>query len=178
MKPFLVLCILLFNIVASDMKVPALEQHQQLLDSISKYAIHLGTGEDKLYIFLDPLCPKSQFYLSLITQEPDHYKNQSLYIFLYELKRYNSEELIFYIYQSKDPYQALLDVMVRHKEIDLFDLEFSEETDRQVEEIAKVAKILNIQRRPYLLLFEKGSPYCIVSNGTAPCMEEYDLHHP
>ncbi len=175
MKLLTLVLLILLNLFALETSRISAQEHQKLLDSISKHAIRLGDGPDKVFVFIDPLCPKSQMYISSISKDKEAHHEKSFYIFLYELKRFNSEELIFYIYQSEDPYKALIEIMVQKKEPDLFDLKFSQETDRKIEMISKAAKTLHIKRRPYLLLFEHNSPYCIVSDGTAPCLAEYDV---
>ena len=66
-----------------------------------------------------------------------------------------------------EPYSAYVE---DYDEIDGF--EVSQDTLDTTKKIAKVAKELKMKRRPYLLIFQQGSSYCTVSEGTAPCLEE------
>jgi len=153
----------------------ALENRQLLMNSISHHAIKIGTGANKTYTFLDPLCPRSQEYVKLILNRPDLQKETSHYIFLYKLPRFDSRELIVYIYQSTDPLAALIQVMVHEDYEDIEVYETKEKTLKIIHEITKVAKQMNVKKRPYLLIFNQGSNYCRVSEGTAPCLEENDF---
>ena len=62
-----------------------------------------------------------------------------------------------------------------YEEYDINTPQTTEITKQKIEAISKVAKYMNIRRRPYLLLFQEGSKYCMVSEGTAPCLEENDF---
>jgi len=164
--------ILFFFLLAT---VHALEDRQVLMDSISEHAIRIGHGPNTTYTFIDPLCPKSQNFIKLISTKKELQEETSYYIFLYELPKFDSRELIVYIYQSQDPRQALEEVMV---DKDYYDIEVYETKPKTLiimNAISKVAKQMNVKRRPYLLLFDQGSKYCRVSEGTAPCLEENDF---
>ena len=152
----------------------ALEDRQTLMDSISHHALRIGDGPNKTYTFVDPLCPRSQAFIELISTRKDLQKSTSYYIFLYRLSMFNSQDIITYIYQSKDPLNTLKDVMIYQDYTTKYH-KMTEETREKLEDITKVAKQMNIKRRPYLLLFEVGSKYCRVSDGTAPCLEENDF---
>ena len=56
-----------------------------------------------------------------------------------------------------------------------FEFEVTQETQNKMNEIANIGKNMKIKRRPYLLIYDKGSKYCRVSDGTAPCLEENDF---
>ena len=168
MRIFVFIFLLLSNLLA-------LETRQDLMDSISKYAIKLGNGKNKTYTFIDPLCPKSQAYIELILDNKDLQQEHTFYIFLYQLPNFDSRELIVYIYQSKDPLASLEEVMVEEDYEDIEVYETKHSTIKMINAIAKVAQTMQIKARPYLLLFTKGSKYCRVSEGTAPCLEENDF---
>lgn len=168
MRIFLFIFLLFSNLLA-------LENRQSLMDSISQHAIKIGTGENRTYTFIDPLCPKSQAFIELISTRQDLQKETSYYVFLYQLAKFDSRELIVYIYQSEDPLTALKEVMIYKDYEDIEVYETKEKTLQIINDITKVAKKMNIKRRPYLLIFYKDSKYCIVSEGTAPCLEENDF---
>jgi len=151
-----------------------MEDRQSLMDTISQHAIRIGSGPNKVYAFVDPLCSKSQSYIELISTRKDLQNHTSYYIFLDQLQKFDSKEFIVHIYQSDDPLSSLQDIMI-YKD---YDIDFNETTENAsliIEKISKVAKQMEIKRRPYLLLFDEGSKYCRVSEGTAPCLEENDF---
>jgi len=154
----------------------AANDYQRLVDSITKHAIRLGTGPNKIYTFVDPLCSKSQRFIDLIDTRKDLQKKNSYYIFLYGLPRFNSEQYIEYIYQSADRLDSLKEIMI-YEDYDVLDsFKVTKKTLNTTSEIAEIAKEMKMKRRPYLLIFDEGSTYCRVSEGTAPCMEERDFN--
>ncbi len=155
----------------------AVEDRQELMDSISSYAIKFGDGPNRYYTFVDPLCPNSKAFISLIDTRKDLQKKNSYYIFLYPLAQFNSEKYIEYIYQSQDKEDALKEIMIYEDFDGLEDFSLKQETLSIIQEVSKVAKELNMKRRPYILIFDEGSNYCRVSEGTAPCLEENDFEN-
>jgi len=168
MKVFTLIFLLLFNLYA-------IEDRQLLMDSISQYAIRIGTGPNKTYTFVDPLCSKSQAFIRLINERKDLQEKTSYYIFLYKLSKFASDEYIQYIYQSPDPLSALKEIMINqnYEVVDLFTPQPT--TLMAIKKVASIGKQMHIKRRPYLLIFTEGSPYCQVSEGTAPCLEENEF---
>ena len=153
----------------------ALEDRQLLMDSISHHAIRIGTGPNKTYTFVDPLCPRSRAFIQLIDERKDLQDKTSYYIFLYRLPMFESDKHIQYIYQSTDPLETLKDIMIYGDYEGVEDFETRSQTLEKINEISKTARQMNVKRRPYLLIFEEGSKYCRVSDGTAPCLEENDF---
>jgi len=154
------------------LNLPAIEDRQLLMDSIVQDAIRIGNGPNTYYAFVDPLCSKSQHFISMINERKDLQDKNSYYIFLYPLAKFDSDEYVYYIYQSKHPLIALKEIMI-DKEYDYVDIIDVHETTRtKIDHIADVAQQLKMKRRPYLLIFDEGSRYCHVSEGTAPCLEE------
>ncbi|MCK4974753.1 MAG: hypothetical protein KAR81_05830 [Sulfurimonas sp.] len=171
-----------------------------MLESISKYAIRVGTGNEKIvYMFVDPLCRYSRRLLTKICKNKILQQTSSYYIFLYKHPILSSTKSIQYIYQSDDPKSILLDIMIDDEIIDsdkfhasaetlepihtididgdiidLSELKTNDETIKSIEEIAKVAKQLDMKRRPYLISFEKDSKHCSVSEGIVSCLEEFE----
>lgn len=157
------------------LKLFAMDDPQILMDTISHHAMRIGDGQNKVYAFIDPMCSSSQAYISLISTRKDLQRKSSYYIFLYRLPKFDSDALIRYIYQSPEPVSTLLFV-IRNKDYYVpFEFEATQETEKKIKEIADIAKEMKMKRRPYLLLFDNGSKYCRVSEGTAPCLEDNDL---
>ena len=142
----------LFLIILLTITLLGLEERQPILDSISQHAIRIGDGNSSnIYVFVDPMCIYSQLYIEEITEKKELHKKNSYYIFLYRLDRFDSTELIQFIYQSKNPKLALEDIMIREKEVDTFDLDVSEKTLKIIEEVASVGKQFNAEHRPFII---------------------------
>ena len=178
---FLFLFLLSLNIIASDKTVDvnakmSKEEPKILLDSISEYAIRIGTGNlTNYYIFVDPMCPHSKNFIKLISKNRMQQIHTSYYIFLYRLPKFDSDKLIQRIYQSPDIKSTLLDVMVDDKKLNLKNLKVQSTKSNVIKEISIVSKKMKIKKRPYMIVFEKGSNYCTISEGSAPCLEEFDF---
>ena len=153
----------------------ALEVPHILMDSISNYAIRIGNGPNRTYTFVDPLCSKSRAFIKLINEREDLKQASTYYIFLYRLQKFDSDELIEYIYQSDNPLDALKEIMIDEDFDVVEDVTLKQKTLEIIKDISVVAKHLDMKRRPYLLIFDEGSHYCTVSEGTAPCLEENDF---
>lgn len=154
------------------LNLSAVEDRQLLMDSIVHDAIRIGKGPNTYYAFVDPLCIKSQHFISMIDKRKDLQEKNSYYIFLYRLPKFDSDQQIHYIYQSPYPLTALKEIMIDEEYDQAEMIEVQEETRTKVTHIAEAAQQLKMKRRPYLLIFEEGSRYCHVSEGTAPCLEE------
>ena len=147
------------------------------LESISKYAIKIGTGTlHKTYIFIDPMCPFSKKYIAKLTKNKMAQALNSYYIFLYKLPKFKSNKVSQFIYQSKNKSDALKSIMIDNKNIDLNMTKEDKDIQALIDEIARVGEKLKVKQRPYIMSFEKGSIYCTVSSGSAPCLEELNFN--
>lgn len=150
MKTLLFMILLSLNLLAAQIE-------QSLLNTISQYAIQIGNGNaNNRHVFVDPECPFSREYIQKITEMEDLDKDNSYYIYLYRLPKLDSDELIQYIYQSKDRIRTLKDIMVDEEDLEedvLFNFEVTEETLAIINEVASVAKKLKVNRRPQIFTF-------------------------
>ncbi|MDF1880636.1 hypothetical protein JHD50_04845 [Sulfurimonas sp. MAG313] len=153
----------------------AFEDRQSMMSSITEHAIIIGYGDTKIYSFIDPLCPKSQDFIEHISTREDLLKDNTYYIFLYKLPLLASKFLIVHIYQSENQLEALQEVMI-YDDYDVEEDKITTKTKKILHDIQIFSQKLNIKYRPYLLIFDKDSKYCRVSEGTAPCLEENDYH--
>lgn len=158
MKPIKVqLCLLwaLFFVTFVGIECTAKElstpQVSALIRPIESLAIQYGTGDIKAYIFLDPKCPHSRDFLSMIHDNDKMRSIYRYYIFFYELKRLHSHDLIGTIYASQAPLQQTLGVMVGEKEIEEL-RSFPAKVNERIEAIAAVAEAIGVNKRPYLIL--------------------------
>jgi len=123
-------------------------------------------------MFIDPMCKFSKALMRKINENKMLQLTNTYYMFLYRLPRLDSDKLIQYIYQSDEQKSTLLDVIVDEEIIDFDDFIASDKTIKAIQAIAEVAKKLDMTVSPYLILFEKDSKYCRVSEGIASCLEE------
>ena len=157
MKPIKVHLCLLFTLWAviltpacSAKELPT-SKITDLIRPIESLAIQYGTGDIKAYIFVDPKCPHSRDFLSMIHDNDKMRSIYRYYIFFYELKRLHSHDLIGTIYASQAPLQKTLEIMVGEKEIEE-QKSFSAKVDERIESIEAVAEAIGVNKRPYLIL--------------------------
>ena len=143
----------LFLIMLLSLSSFSSEKIPFLLDSISEHAIRIGNGDssNNIYVFIDPMCPHSQDYISRISLDENLQKKYTYYIFLYRLQRFESDELIQFIYQSKDIKVSFEDVMIYGEDVDSDDFEVKESTLKTIQKISSVGEKLEINRRPYII---------------------------
>ena len=142
----------LFIIILLSITLLSVEEPQSILDSISQDAIRIGNGKtSNMYVFIDPLCRYSKKYIKEIILDDELQKKNSYYIFLYRLPKFESEELIQYIYQSEDPRDVLEDIMIYEDDIDLDEFKVTKKTLKIINDVASVAKKFNVDKRPYVI---------------------------
>jgi hypothetical protein len=147
----LLLCILTAQIKASEYTN---NQKLALLQPIEHYAIIYGEGEKKVYVFVDPKCPHSRDFITMLNENTKMRSIYRYYIFFYELKRFHSHNLIAAIYASPSPLQRTLEVMVGNKEI-ATNIRIDPKIESRIEDIAQVADTLEISKRPYLIIMKE-----------------------
>lgn len=122
-----------------------------LIRSIEPLAIQYGEGNIKAYVFVDPKCPHSRDFISMIYENEKMRGIYRYYLFFYELKRFNSHKLIGSIYTASSPLQKTLEVMVGGKEIEPL-TSISPMIEEQIGKIESVASEIGITKRPYLII--------------------------
>ncbi|WP_373020958.1 hypothetical protein [Sulfuricurvum sp.] len=125
-----------------------------LLEEIEHHAMIYGEGEKKVYVFVDPKCPHSQDFISMINENAKMRTMYRYYIFFYELKRFNSHDLISAIYESATPLQRTLEVMVGGKEMQTSN-QIEPKIETKIGDIARVANEIGVSKRPYLIIAKK-----------------------
>lgn len=117
------------------------------LSTIEPYALHVGYGHSRVYVFVDPLCPHSQDFIELIMDSQKMQKKYSYSIFLYHLYKFDSKNVINYIYSCQNRLECLKEVMLEHH--------LHQDRHKQpsfIETIEKKAKALGVDKRPYLFI--------------------------
>jgi len=143
------------------------EPNRSALESIESDAIVFGTGLNRIYVFVDPLCPNSRNLIEAIETNQKLQRENTYFVFLYRLKMFKSDTTINAIYQAKDRKKALLDVMINQLPVTTQENDSAREIRKRIK---RVAIQIPMKHRPYLILFPHGSSYCKVSEGKAACM--------
>ena len=132
------------------------KHHIALIQPIEQHAIIYGEGERKVYVFVDPKCPHSRDFITMINENAKMRSMYRYYIFFYELKRFHSHNLIAAIYASSSPLQRTLEVMVGAKVIST-DLRNEPKIEAKIDDIASVANAIGISKRPYLIILKENN---------------------
>jgi hypothetical protein len=140
---------------------------RELFASIKPLAMKIGSGKREIYAFVDPVCPRSRQFIAAVFESEKLQSQNSYYVFLYPQAKFHSEALVETIYESPDPLAMMKKVMTEGYIPDCTEQSIHQQ---KIETIAVFGRGLKMQRRPYLIIFEPDSPYCKVSEGTAPCL--------
>ena len=156
MKIFIFICLIttqmLFSSVTKHTMLPYTEMHS-LFNSLDSYAIKMGDGEKKVFVFLDPKCKFSRKFMKKVTENPYMLKKYQYHIFLYEIPRLKTNNLIHYVYQSKTPLKELKRIMLENNNPS-FKEEFTSQTKSIVASIKEIATKLSVHKRPYIVVAE------------------------
>ena len=151
-KYLFLLTFIFFSLTANEPKnEPSIGYKDSLatLESIKHDTIIYGWGERNVYVFLDPLCPHSRKFLSLIATNKLMLSKYRYSIYLYGIARLKSTKSIAAIYESQAPQQTLLEVMLEDAKISELS---SGKADQIISEIEEVAKKLHVNKRPFLIV--------------------------
>lgn len=150
---FLILLVSAVQINAAELTN---KQKMALLQPIEQHAMIYGEGERKVYVFVDPKCPHSRDFMSMINENTKMRSMYRYYIFFYELKRFNSHDLIKTIYTSAAPLQRTLEVMVGAKELPI-ESRNELKIEAKIDDIARVADLIGVSKRPYLIITKENN---------------------
>ncbi|WP_289413867.1 hypothetical protein [Sulfurovum zhangzhouensis] len=120
-----------------------------LLQDIQSDAIILGEGKKLVYVFVDPLCPHSRKFITMVSQSPEMLSKYRYCIFLYSIPRLKSTDVVSAVYMSPKPIDTLLQIMVEQK---VSSTKGDEVTIAKVARIAKIANKMDVYKRPYLII--------------------------
>lgn len=145
------LLLLLLYVSSNDAKELSTREMVSMVQSIEPFAMQYGEGNIKAYVFVDPKCPHSRDFISMIHDNQKMRGIYRYYIFFYELKRFKSHKVIGAIYTSPAPLQKMLEVMVGGKEIESL-TPLPSHIEEQISDIEHVAADLGVKKRPYLFI--------------------------
>jgi hypothetical protein len=134
-------------------KLP-LQQSLPLVQTIESSGLRMGTGPVKVHAFVDPICPHSRDFVEMIAESEKMRAGYSYYFYLYSLPRMHSEAVVAAIYDSDNPMELLLDVMVRHKKVKVKKTA-AKSVLQKIEAISAVAEKLDVYKRPYIIMVKK-----------------------
>jgi len=154
MKNLLIIFLLISTLFADARQNLSPEQTKQLVEAAEGDAIVLGTGEKKIYAFVDPYCRVSHAYVqSLFKSKERMFSKYSTYLFFFELPRKHSAKMVSTIYMAKDPVRMIEEIMVHEKKLPENP---SPETEEKVKRIYKLAKTIGVHKRPYIIINGKA----------------------
>jgi len=153
MKKLILILFLITSILSADAEqehsIPSYDLSLALLQSIQDDAIVYGDGKKIIYAFVDPLCPYSRKFITLVSKNPKMISKYKYHLFLYSVPRLKSTDVVSAIYTSKSPIKTLLKIMIDEE---VQNDEGNETTKARVSRIEKVGKELNIMKRPYIFI--------------------------
>jgi len=141
----------LFSNEQNEHKPLSYDASVSLLHSIHNDALVLGNGEKDVYVFIDPLCPHSRKFITMVSQNPTMLSKYQYHLFLYSIPRMKSTDVVSEIYRSEDPIKTLLETMVEGK---VHDAKGDEMTKSKVNRIAAVAQEMDVNKRPYIFIIK------------------------
>jgi len=154
------LLILLYLVLISSLSAnePLIEKKKlpikvalPLLQSIDTYAIIIGNGPTNMYAFIDPVCPRSRDFVEMVLENKKMQRLYTYHFFFYELERFHTKALIAEIYDAKKPLEKMSKVMLDKEKVQGLEV-IPESVDKKMIEINKIAKKLDIYKRPYLFI--------------------------
>ena len=148
---FIIVLLLMLSVVDSFAAELSTARMVSMIRPLERYAMQYGEGDIKAYVFVDPKCPHSRDFISMIHDNKKMRGIYRYYIFFYELKRFDSHKLIGTLYASSSPLQKMLEVMVGGKEIEPL-TSLSPQIEEEISDIESVAVELGVNKRPYLII--------------------------
>ena len=144
---------LMFTLLLSnehnETKQLSYDQSLSLLQTIHDDAMILGSGKTGVYVFVDPLCPHSRKFITMVSKKPMMLSKYQYHILLYGIPRLKSKDVVSSVYLSPNPVERLLEIMVEDK---VTHDKGNEMTQAKVDRIESVAKEMHVNKRPYIFI--------------------------
>ncbi|CAA6814848.1 MAG: Unknown protein [uncultured Sulfurovum sp.] len=125
------------------------EVSASLLKGLDSDAIVLGSGEKILYVFIDPLCPHSRKFVTMVSKNPVMLSKYQYRFLLYSIPRLKSTDVVSAIYVSKNPIESLLQVMI---DKNIVHDKGNEKTKAKAARIVDVGETIGVSKRPYIFI--------------------------
>ena len=151
-KILLITSLFLFQLYALEPEYKQLLSPKETmlhLETIKKHAIVFGEGEQAVHVFIDPYCPFTQKYLTLLLENSQQkFKENTYYFYLYKLKNGDSTEAIQTIMSAENKKEMLLAITIE----DDFFIDENIGVEMKIRAIADTAKKIGVNKRPYILI--------------------------
>jgi len=128
----------------------------KLLQTVDDKAIVMGSGQKDVFVFIDPQCRFSRKFIQTVTTNSFMLKKYKYHLFLYEIPRLHSKNIIYHIYHKKRKLDALLKIMRDEITPEIKNINYTKEK-HLVDSIAKVAQTLHVKKRPHIIISQKRS---------------------
>jgi len=129
-----------------------------LLIALRGDAVEIGSGPTDVYTFIDPRCPHSRDFVSMITESDKMQRLYHYYFLLYAHPMFKSEAVINAIYNAPDPKKAMLDYMLSRAPLAKLNRLTPPAIHVKVARIKKAAEQIGVDKRPYLIIDKKKQP--------------------
>lgn len=139
---------------ATHKKLPEAEL-RPILEGIKPYAITFGEGRKEVHVFIDPMCTLSKEYMKWVTTNERLRKRYTYYIYMYKLKKYDSMDLMRYIYGQTYRFNILKQVMVENLLPDTAGPAHDPAIEMRIEAIAEAARRIDVYKRPYFIILRR-----------------------
>lgn len=136
-------------LLANDLKTFQYETSIKSVQSIQQNSIIYGSGNRNIYVFIDPLCRYSRKFISMVSNNPVMLEKYRYHLYLYEIPRLHSQKAIAAVYKAKNPLKTLLDIMLNDENTTV---PLTSDVEAKVSAIKTVAKKLNVNKRPFLII--------------------------
>lgn len=153
MKKLILILFLLTAVLSANTEeghsIPSYDLSLSMIQTIQDDAIVYGEGKKVIYAFIDPLCPYSRKFITMISKNPKMTSKYQYHLFLFSVPRLKSTDVVSAIYLSQKPLKTLLETMIDDKA--QYD-QGNQSTKAKVDRIESVGKELNIMKRPYIFI--------------------------
>lgn len=137
------------SLLTDDLKILPYEADIKSVQSIQKDEIIYGSGSRNVYVFIDPWCRYSRKFISLVSKNSEMLSKYRYHLYLYGIPRLHSQNAISAVYRAKEPLTTLLKIMLHD---DNTTAAITPKVKLRVSEIQRVAKQLNVNKRPFLII--------------------------
>ncbi len=151
-KIILTLCIFtsLYASPAQTMKQNvSIKSSLNLLKNIQDKGIVLGSGEQIVYVFIDPMCKYSRKFMHNVTSNKKMLKKYKYILYLYSIPRLHSKKVVLAVYKSAKPLATLMEIMLDDKH---YSSSGNEKGEKTIAMISAVAKRIHVNKRPFIII--------------------------
>lgn len=150
-RNLLILLITVTSILSGEKRETAHDTILSHLKEIKEDAIVLGEGKKEVDVFIDPLCPHSKKFMSMVFENQKLLSHYRLHLYLYPIPRLKSNEVIAGIYHADKALERLYRVMVEERVIQST---VDQTVTSKIDRISKVAEAIHVTKRPFIYVVD------------------------